>query len=191
MASGRPEQAALGGIHCLDSCHAARFRHCGRTREPIEPATCRNCASIAFSQNGESIAPLVPAYTYFSRGLHWIPACAGMTGRNDYTSFLPGHLRNTFALDGFSPSICVLHLDRQIRTPFIQGQPQDVCAGHHRLRTQQQGRSARFTVGNEVKHSDRHYPATQFQAAGDSHKSHRTTGKLLGTPSTRLRRRHG
>ncbi len=32
---GGPEQAALGGIHCFDACHAARFRHCGRTREPI------------------------------------------------------------------------------------------------------------------------------------------------------------
>ncbi len=62
-ADSRPEQAALGGIHCFDACHAARFRHCGRTREPIEPATCRNCAAIAFSQNGESVAPLVPAYT--------------------------------------------------------------------------------------------------------------------------------
>ncbi len=46
--------------------HAARFRHCGGTREPIEPATCRNCAAIAFFQNGESIAPLVPAYTYLT-----------------------------------------------------------------------------------------------------------------------------
>jgi len=64
--SGRPEQAALGGIHYFDACHAARFRHCGGTREPIEPATCRNFAAIAFSQNGESIAPLVPAYKYSS-----------------------------------------------------------------------------------------------------------------------------
>jgi len=47
---GRPEQAALGGNHYFDARHAARFRHCGRTRETIEPATCRHCAAITFSK---------------------------------------------------------------------------------------------------------------------------------------------
>jgi len=52
---------------------------------PLEPATCRNCAAIAFSKNGESIAPLVPAYTYFT--LH-------LGGRFDFTLLLGGSERS-------------------------------------------------------------------------------------------------